>query len=63
MDTIFAIKAGDAICARGNRLSRAELDAQFGAAAFAEVGKGEGDVISRTRRRLDFATEQEGVLL
>lgn len=63
VDAFFSFEFGDAVVAGGDGLAGAHGDAGFLGAGDAEVGVAEGDVVSESGEGLDFAAEEEGILL
>ena len=63
VDAFFAIELRHSRRPRRQCLSGTHLDAHFAGAALAEIRVDEGNVIRKTGRGLDFAAEQQRVLM
>ena len=63
VDAFLAVKSRHASFARRDGLAGAQFDADAGAAALAQLGVEENDVVGIAGRRLDFAAEQQSVLV
>src|SRR3954454_20352907 len=63
VDALVTIELRDACRTRGESLAGTHFDAHLGGATLAEIGIDEVDVVGESRRGLDFAAQQERVLM
>src|ERR1017187_9305171 len=63
VDTFLPVERRHAVYAGSNGLAGAKLDTDLGAAALAQFGVEENNMVAIARRRLDFATEEQRVLM